>query len=106
MASTAAGVAVGSTVGHGLSNMIFGGGSAAASDVQAPVDNYSGQVQGGAACDIQSKGGSPHGFLRLILTDLFPSDFLRCLEATGNNIDSCAYYLDQLKACQAAARSY
>ena len=36
MASTAAGVAVGSTMGHGLSNMLFGGGG---SSEAAPVQD-------------------------------------------------------------------
>ncbi|CAO1633029.1 unnamed protein product [Sympodiomycopsis kandeliae] len=96
MASTAAGVAVGSTVGHGLSNMLFGGGSQAA---PAPEQPYNVQAAGaqefaqeqsrmGASCEAQSK------------------DFLRCLEATNNNMDSCSFYLEQLKQCQAAAKPY
>lgn len=36
----------------------------------------------------------------------FSLDFLRCLDATNNNMDSCAYYLDALKQCQKAARPY
>lgn len=94
MASTAAGVAVGSTVGHGLSNMLFGGSSSApAEQAQQPPQAYNqgaypGQQQTvGASCEQQSK------------------DFIKCLEST-NDMNSCSYYLEQLKACQAAARPY
>lgn len=34
------------------------------------------------------------------------ADFLRCLDATGNNMESCSFYLEQLKQCQAAASRY
>ncbi|EST06481.1 hypothetical protein PSEUBRA_004383 [Kalmanozyma brasiliensis GHG001] len=94
MASTAAGVAVGSTMGHGLSNMLFGGGSAPAEQAQQAEPQayqqgaYQGQQQGvGMSCEAQSK------------------DFIKCLEST-NDMNSCSYYLEQLKACQAAARPY
>jgi len=63
MASTAAGVAVGSTMGHGLSNMLFGGGGSQQQEVQAPVtpQEQSQFVQAtnvGGKCDIQAKGTS------------------------------------------------
>ena len=71
MASTAAGVAVGSTVGHGLSNMLFGGSSSApAEQAQQPPQAYNqgaypGQQQTvGASCEQQSK------------------DFIKCLESS------------------------
>jgi len=32
-------------------------------------------------------------------------DFVNCLEKT-NDMNACAYYLEQLKACQAAARGF
>lgn len=59
MASTAAGVAVGSTMGHGLSNMLFGGGGS--QQVAAPTtpQEQSQFVQAtnvGGKCDIQAKG--------------------------------------------------
>ncbi|CBQ67958.1 conserved hypothetical protein [Sporisorium reilianum SRZ2] len=94
MASTAAGVAVGSTMGHGLSNMLFGGSSSApAEQAQQPAPQayqgaYPQQQQNlGVSCEQQSK------------------DFIKCLEST-NDMNSCSYYLEQLKACQAAARPY
>ncbi|WFD47689.1 hypothetical protein GLX27_002345 [Malassezia furfur] len=93
MASTAAGVAVGSTVGHGISNMLFGGRSEPAPAYDAPPAQQQAQTtefaqpQVGINCDAQSK------------------DFLQCLEKT-NDMNACSYYLEQLKACQAAARPY
>lgn len=64
MASTAAGVAVGSTVGHGLSNMLFGGGQRVAEQVppeHAPAADFAqaqaeGQRPGGVNCELQSRG--------------------------------------------------
>lgn len=84
-------------MGHGLSSMLFGGGSRAepeaaqAQQQQAPAamtEFAQDQSRAGLGCEAQSK------------------DFLRCLEATGNNMESCSFYLEQLKQCQAAARPF
>lgn len=67
MASTAAGVAVGSSVGHAVSGMLFGGGGGQGgaepqqAQQQQPPQGYDGynaqsQVQGAANCDAHSKG--------------------------------------------------
>jgi len=92
MAGNIASIAVGSTIGHGLSSMLFGGSSAAAAAPVAaeaaaamPQQGYQNQSQG-LSCDVQAK------------------DFTKCLEAA--DMASCSWYLDQLKACQAAARPY
>lgn len=71
--------------------MLFGGSrhvEPAAAPAE-PVDYAAQQPQQtvGLNCDQQSK------------------DFLLCLEKT-NDLNSCSYYLEQLKACQAAARPY
>lgn len=56
MASTAAGVAVGSTMGHGLSSMLFGGGAAQQAPA-APVEQQSFEERKmGGSCEIQAKG--------------------------------------------------
>lgn len=74
--------------------MLFGGRHEAAPAVETPPVNaydqgdvYGQQQQIGMNCDAQSK------------------EFLSCLEKT-NDVNSCSYYLEQLKACQAAARPY
>lgn len=93
MASTAAGVAVGSTIGHTLGagiSGLFGGSSAPAEPVEqqvAPIQqsNYSTQS---VQCDVDAR------------------NFTRCLEDNGGNMTACDFYLQQLKACQEASRQY
>lgn len=61
MAATAGSVAVGSTIGHGLSSMLFGGRSdaaAAAPEAASPAV----QQQINAACDFQIKGACRRSF--------------------------------------------
>ncbi|EJT53074.1 hypothetical protein A1Q2_03408 [Trichosporon asahii var. asahii CBS 8904] len=89
-ASTMGGAVAGSVVGHGISNMLFGS-SRPAEAAPPPPAEYAQQQQqpmNGASCDIQAK------------------DFTRCLEATNGDMTSCNYYLEALKACQAAAKPY
>lgn len=93
MASTAAGVAVGSTIGHtlgaGISSM-FGGSSAPAEAPQqqmaAQQDQYTQQQP--RACDADARS------------------FTKCLEDNNGNMQVCEWYLQQLRACQEAARPY
>lgn len=55
MASTAAGVAVGSSIGHGISNMFGGGGSV--EPAPAPESQSNANLNGqGLTCEMQSKG--------------------------------------------------
>jgi hypothetical protein len=79
MAATAGSVAVGSTIGHGLSHMLFGGSNSAAPapEPAAPVQQQSFQSSG-MSCEGQAK------------------EFTRCLEKA--DLPSCSWYLEQLKA--------
>lgn len=81
MAATAGSVAVGSTIGHGLSSMLFGGRSEAAPapapEAAAPVNQNNGFARG-VSCENQAK------------------EFTLCLEKAP--YESCTYYLEQLKA--------
>ncbi|CAE6343989.1 unnamed protein product [Rhizoctonia solani] len=86
MAATASSVAVGSTVGHGLSNMLFGGRGEAPVEQQAPPQQQYAPQNSGLSCDFQAK------------------EFTKCME--HGDINTCGWYLEQLKACQAAARPY
>ncbi|KAK6341935.1 hypothetical protein TWF730_001419 [Orbilia blumenaviensis] len=93
MASTAAGVAVGSTVGHVLGAGITGMFGGSSSDAPAPAaaapattNTYGDVTTGNCAADAKA--------------------FTSCLEATNNDMNSCSYYLDQLKACQAMFKTY
>lgn len=77
---------MGSTVGHGLSSMLFGGKTEAS---PAPVEQQSFEDRRmGGTCEIQAK------------------DFTQCLNATGNDMSSCNFYLEQLKQCQEMASRY
>ncbi|KAF7351242.1 hypothetical protein MSAN_01555700 [Mycena sanguinolenta] len=84
MAATAGSVAIGSTIGHGLSSMLFGGGGQAAE--APPAQQQQQQQAAGVSCEIPAK------------------NFTMCLEKA--DMQSCSYYLEQLKACQAAAAPY
>ncbi|KAK7686008.1 hypothetical protein QCA50_010819 [Cerrena zonata] len=87
MAATAGSVAVGSTIGHGISNMLFGGSSSSAPEPQAaPVQQQQSYQTQGLSCESQAK------------------EFTKCLEKA--DLPSCTWYLEQLKACQAAAAPY
>ncbi|GME84200.1 unnamed protein product [Ambrosiozyma monospora] len=97
MASTAAGVAVGSAVGHtvgaGLTGMFSGSSNDAPAQQQQaapPAVQAQGlqQQQGVGACDVDAR------------------NFTKCLEDTNGNMQACDFYLQQLKACQAAAKPY
>ncbi|KAG8928100.1 hypothetical protein FRC02_007368 [Tulasnella sp. 418] len=86
MAATAGSVAVGSTIGHGLSSMLFGGRSNEAATAPPPEPVSHQQQTFGGSCDFQAK------------------EFTKCMESA--DINSCGWYLEQLKACQAAASRY
>jgi hypothetical protein len=58
MAATAGSVAIGSTIGHGLSSMLFGGGGGAAPAEAPPVQQQQQQYQNGMSCEVQAKGQS------------------------------------------------
>lgn len=61
MAATAGSVAVGSTIGHGLSSMLFGGGGGHSQPVeQSPPVQQQQQTfqQSGISCETQAKGQS------------------------------------------------
>ncbi|CCK70355.1 Mix17p KNAG_0E00870 [Huiozyma naganishii CBS 8797] len=92
MASTAAGVAVGSTIGHtlgaGLTGMFSGGGDSAVDTPQSNAAVLDNTEQNTARCDVDAR------------------NFTRCLDENNGNFQICDYYLQQLKACQEAARQY
>ncbi|KAI1323945.1 hypothetical protein F5Y16DRAFT_325983 [Xylariaceae sp. FL0255] len=95
MASTAAGVAVGSSIGHAIGGFFGGGSSSApapaaeASPVQAQQAQYGNQsMQNNNNC-----AGAAESFTK-------------CLDEHSGNMQVCGWYLEQLKACQAAAKQY
>ena len=91
MASTAAGVAVGSSIGHAIGGM-FGGGSSAP---EASADN--GAVQNQQYSNQQSQQDNCAGAA---------TSFTKCMDDNNGNMQICNWYLEQLKACQQAAKPY
>ena len=88
------GVAVGSSIGHAIGGM-FGGGSSepapaqtAAAPVQSQQASYSAQSEYAGNC----QGAT--------------LSFNQCMDEHQGNMAVCNWYLEQLKACQQAARQY
>ncbi|KAK5944407.1 hypothetical protein PMZ80_003688 [Knufia obscura] len=105
MASTAAGVAVGSSIGHAIGGF-FGGGSSQAA--QAPAaDQYAQPAQdnfaqaGGAYNTNASAAQEASG---PCANDI--KSFTSCMNQNGGDMNICGWYMEQLKACQQAARQY
>ncbi|KAK7985064.1 CHCH domain protein [Apiospora saccharicola] len=88
MASTAAGVAVGSSVGHAIGGFFGGGSSAPAEASPQAASNAQDQQQWGNNCGVATQ------------------NFTKCMDDHNGNMQICNWYLEQLKACQAAAAPY
>ncbi|KEF54998.1 uncharacterized protein A1O9_08650 [Exophiala aquamarina CBS 119918] len=103
MASTAAGVAVGSSIGHAIGGFFGGGSSAPAEQAQAPTDAYSntGNAMGANALYSQSGANEASG---PCAADI--KSFTDCMNQNQGNMTICGWYMEQLKACQQAARQY
>jgi hypothetical protein len=87
MAATAGSVAVGSTIGHGISSMLFGGRSESAPVEQSqPVASQQNTSSFAPNCEVQAK------------------DFSKCIEKA--DLPSCSWYLEQLKAVSFAIATY
>ncbi|PQE06181.1 CHCH domain-containing protein [Rutstroemia sp. NJR-2017a WRK4] len=91
VASTAAGVAIGSSIGHAIGGF-FGGGSSAP---EAAQDN--------GAVASESQNTNQFGEQRC---DLQIQNFNKCMDEQQGNMSICNWYLEQLKACQTAAKPY
>nr|POE90194.1 mitochondrial intermembrane space cysteine motif-containing protein mix17 [Quercus suber] len=96
MASTAAGVAVGSSIGHAIGGF-FGGGSSAAP--AAPVEQQQQPVA--QADDGSFVANSNYQAAGACATDV--RNFRSCMDENRGDLTVCGWYLDQLKACQSAA---
>ncbi|ORY74607.1 hypothetical protein BCR37DRAFT_384425 [Protomyces lactucae-debilis] len=105
MMSTAAGVGIGSTIGHGLSSMLFGGSSNQQQQPEAQPQQQGQQPmgyeqQGMSAYDQYNGQQQQQG----ISCEGDAKQFTQCLEQTQGDMSACSYYLEQLKQCQAMAR--
>ncbi|KAH6874900.1 CHCH domain protein [Thelonectria olida] len=84
MASTAAGVAIGSSVGHAIGGLFSGGSSEPA---PAPV------AAAAAPAETQNYNNCSGA----------TQNFTKCMDENNGNMQICNWYLEQLKACQAAS---
>ncbi|OJD16893.1 hypothetical protein AJ78_02991 [Emergomyces pasteurianus Ep9510] len=98
MASTAAGVAVGSTIGHAIGGFFGGGSSAPAEPQQAPPQ----QMDSG----LYQSNSATSGWAETPACDNDARAFRKCMDDNQGNMTICGWYLDQLKACQQAAKPY
>ncbi|KAJ5726384.1 uncharacterized protein N7483_007741 [Penicillium malachiteum] len=101
MASTAAGVAVGSSIGHAIGGLFSGGSSSAPAETQQAPPAQSQAMDNGlwqsSATNQSWENPACEPNVR---------DFRNCMDENQGNISICGWYLDQLKACQAAAKQY
>ncbi|KAL5358205.1 hypothetical protein BJX96DRAFT_146120 [Aspergillus floccosus] len=101
MASTAAGVAVGSSIGHAIGGFFSGGSSAPAESQQAQPPAQAQPMDAGLW---QSSATNSSWENPACETDV--RNFRKCMDENQGNMSICGWYLDQLKACQAAAKPY
>ncbi|KAE8835618.1 hypothetical protein HRS9122_07888 [Pyrenophora teres f. teres] len=97
MASTAAGVAVGSSIGHAVGGW-FSGGSSAPADAAPQNTEFAAQHQPAGAASAQMAQSGP------CANDV--QSFRKCMDENQGSLTICGWYLDQLKACQAASSQY
>ncbi|KAL4953213.1 hypothetical protein BDW69DRAFT_165768 [Aspergillus filifer] len=101
MASTAAGVAVGSSIGHAIGGFFSGGSSAPAEAQPAPAAQAQPMDNGlWASNTANSSWENP------AVCENDVRNFRKCMDDNQGNMSICGWYLDQLKACQAAAKPY
>ncbi|PGH26712.1 hypothetical protein AJ80_01658 [Polytolypa hystricis UAMH7299] len=99
MASTAAGVAVGSAVGHTLGGWFSGGSSSSETAAAPPADTMDSGLY-------QSNGYSSTAAESNPACETDVRAFRKCMDDNQGNMSICGWYLDQLKACQQAAKPY
>ncbi|OQV10708.1 hypothetical protein CLAIMM_14671 [Cladophialophora immunda] len=106
MASTAAGVAVGSSIGHAIGGFFSGGGgssSAPAEQQQQPTDAYA-RTSDAMPNALYSQSNSAAEATGPCAADI--KSFTDCMNQNQGNLTICGWYMEQLKACQQAARQY
>jgi len=105
MASTAAGVAVGSSVGHmvgaGISGL-FGGSGAPAQPTEAATKPLSAEPTE----PIRSEWNDSSSWASGPSCEADAKNFTKCLDDNRGNMQICGWYLEQLKSCQNMAKNY
>ncbi|KAF6840625.1 CHCH domain-containing protein [Colletotrichum plurivorum] len=88
------GVAIGSSIGHAIGGLFSGGSS---SEAAAPAQNNSPVAASSDSSMTQQWGNNCAGATQ---------QFTKCMDEHSGNMQICNWYLEQLKACQAAASQY
>ena len=91
------GVAVGSSIGHAVGGW-FSGGSSAPADAAPQNTEFATQHQPADAASAQMAQSGP------CANDV--QSFRKCMDENQGSLTICGWYLDQLKACQAASSQY
>ena len=81
---------------------MFGGGSSS-SEAAAPQQDQANMTDPNAGYYTGAQSAQ-YAQPKVCETDV--NNFRRCMDENGADMTICGYYLDQLKACQAAARPY
>eukprot|EP00835_Amoeboradix_gromovi_P003973 NODE_285_length_11794_cov_0.197178.p8 type:complete len:135 gc:universal NODE_285_length_11794_cov_0.197178:5837-5433(-) len=84
--STATGVAVGHTIGSGISNALFGGRSSEPEQQQTvpPPEQHSSPFQSEKSPDMCKP---------------YQDQFTKCMESNNQNFESCRYFYDMMRSC-------
>jgi len=88
------GVAVGSSIGHAVGGW-FSGGSSAPAEANPQSTEFQSQHQVNTSAQAQTGPCAEN-----------VTSFRRCMDENQGSLNICGWYLDQLKACQAAAGQY
>lgn len=88
------GVAIGSTIGHAVTGLFSGG----SSNEPLPGDAQNSSLQANNASQSNPAWGNNCAGAT--------QQFTKCMDDNGGNMQICGWYLEQLKACQAAASQY
>jgi len=92
--SLPSGVAVGSSIGHAVGGW-FGGGSSAPAEANPSSAEFQTQHQVNTSAQAQAGPCAEN-----------VTSFRNCMDENQGSLTICGWYLDQLKACQAAAGQY
>lgn len=102
LTSHRSGVAVGSSIGHAIGGFFGGGSSQAQETPQQSQDAYAQPMDN----NLYSSNTSYQQNAASGPCAADTAKFTQCFDKTGGDMAACGYYLEQLKACQQAARNY
>nr|CAG8467957.1 3368_t:CDS:2 [Entrophospora candida] len=102
MASTAAGVAVGHSIGHGITSLFTGGGS---SEIPAPQESNQQSIPEQTQYQTYSTETTSRN-PGVVTCENDAKAFTKCLEQNNHDTSLCQWYLENLINCQQMASKY